>query len=90
MLSLMQHSTGMGSGGSSFQFHSSGVCAEPLINLSKGFGIPQMISVGRESIEFCKVSQSYRECECLLLLGFKVSGEGEKGKGKALFRRNIK
>lgn len=53
--------------------------------------LPQMIRIGRESIEYCKVSQSYRENECLLLLVFKVVGEGEKeDMGKALFRGKVK
>lgn len=74
----------------SIQFHSSGVCAEPLSS-SKGFVLPQMIRIGRESIEYCKVSQSYRENECLLLLVFKIAGEGEKkDMGKALFRGKVK
>lgn len=54
------------------------MCAELLISFSKGFVTPQRVSIGREGIEHCEASQSYREHEFLLVLLSKTAGEGEK------------
>lgn len=72
----------------SIQFHSSGVCAEPLSS-SKGFVFPQMIRIGRvlNTVRRHRVTERMSACYCWFLR-LLVKGKGRHG--KALFRGKVK